>query len=130
MLLSTHISASGNFHIDSSLSPGWPLSASLVTLISSDTSPQSQGTSADERQRIDTQEKQWACEHAIHKATGKRNSVMLVNLLSLLRTLDSLGSKLSRTIELDFRTYIQRITQTQQSRHHTTYLSIQESFET
>ena len=26
-----------------------------------------------------------ACEHAIHKATGKRNSVMLVNLLNLLR---------------------------------------------
>lgn len=70
-----------------------------------------------------------ACEDAIHKATGKRNSVMLVNLLNLLRDTRQSGGENYQEGQLSwtFRTYSQRITQTQQSRHQTTYLSIQES---
>ena len=70
-----------------------------------------------------------ACEHAIHKASEKRNSVILVNLLNLLRDTRQSGGVNYQEGQLSwtFRTYIQRITQTRQSRHHTTYLSIQES---
>lgn len=93
VLDSTHISASSiflAFSYHSSLASRWLLSRPFI-----DTShPQTQGASANEIQHVSRcSGNQDACKYAIHKATGKRNVAMLVNLQNLLLTLDSLGEE-------------------------------------
>lgn len=93
ILDSTHISASSIFlahSYHSALTSRWLLSRSFIDI----SHPQAQEASANEIQHVSTSRgNQEACKCAIHKATGKRNVVLLVNLLNLLLALDSLGEE-------------------------------------